>query len=94
MDRFADCHLHIHESDTAGAMRCLDNIAECGVTHAAVLSIGAWSKYSENENDRALWLKENYKRIKLKVFGSFYEHGEKGKIPYKKQKKQASPTLR
>lgn len=85
MNKFTDCHLHIHDSDREAAMRFLDVVAECGVTHAAVLSIGAWSKYSENENDRALWLKENYKRIKLKVFGSFYEHGEKGKIPYKKQ---------
>ena len=85
MDRFADCHLHIHNNDMDGAMRCLDNIAECGVSHASILSIGSWSKYSEDENARALWLKENYKRLERRVFGAFYEHGEKGKIPYKRQ---------
>ena len=85
MDRFADCHLHIHDSDREGAMRFLDTVAECGVTHASLLSIGSWSKYSEDENNYALWLKENYKRMDLRVFGSFYEHGEKGKISYKKQ---------
>ena len=85
MDRFADCHLHIHNSDAEGAMRCLDAVVECGVTHASILSIGSWSKYSEEENSRALWLKENYKRMNIRVFAAFYEHGEKAKVPYLNQ---------
>ena len=88
MDRFADCHLHIHNNDIEGAMRCLDVVAECGVTHASVLSIGSWSKYSEDENNNLLRLKENYKRIELRVFGAFYEHGERAKTPYLQQAKE------
>ena len=88
MDRFADCHLHIHNSDMENAMHCLDVIAECGVTHASILSIGSWSKYSEDENSRILWLKENYKRINLRAFAAFYEHGEKSKISYLQQVKE------
>ena len=76
MRKFADCHLHIHDGDMEEAARFLDVIADCGVTHASLLSIACWSKYSEDENSRILWLKENYKRIKLRAFGSFYERGE------------------
>ena len=88
MEKFADCHLHIHNSDKEGAMRCLDVVADCGVTHASVLSIGSWSKYSEDENSNALWLKENYKRMNIKAFAAFYEHGERAKTPYLQQAKE------
>ena len=88
MNRFADCHLHIHTDDREEATRFLDGVADCGVTDAALLSIGSWSKYSENENTNLLWLKENYKRINLRVFGSFYEHGERAKTPYSEQARE------
>ena len=88
MKRFADCHLHIHDGDTEAAKHFLDVVADQGVTDASLLCIPCWSKYSPKENEWALWLKENYKRINLRVFGSFYEHGEPGKTPYIKQAKQ------
>ena len=30
MNKFTDCHLHIHDSDREAAMRFLDVVAECG----------------------------------------------------------------
>lgn len=86
--RFADCHLHVHDGDMERATELLDVIAEQGITDASILSISCWSKYSENENAWALWLKENYKRINLRVFGSFFENGELGETPYEEQARQ------
>jgi hypothetical protein len=69
------------------AAQFLDVVADQGITDASLLSISCWTKYSEDENTWALWLKGNYKRINLRVFGSFFEHGEPGKIPYEEQAK-------
>jgi len=87
MKKFADCHLHIHDGDTDATTRFLDTIADLGVTDASLLSICCWTKYSEWENEWALQLKNSYKRINLRVFGSFHEHGDKAKTPYLEQAK-------
>ncbi|MBE6591468.1 MAG: hypothetical protein E7646_05450 [Ruminococcaceae bacterium] len=79
---FADCHLHVHDGDREGAMRFLDVVADCGVTDASILCVNCWSIFSQEENDWALWLKNNYKRMELTAFASFYEHGERAKLPY------------
>ena len=84
---FSDCHLHVHDGDREKQIAFLDTVADCGVTDAAILCVPCWSIFSEKENQWALWLKNNYKRMDLTAFASFYEHGELSRAPYLDQAK-------
>ena len=63
----------------------LDTIAGVGVTDASIHALCAHPKYDTVQNISALWWKQRYQKIKLRVFGSFHETDLYRNIPYEKQ---------
>lgn len=72
-------------SDPVKVEEYLDTIAGVGVTDASIHALCAYPKYDTVQNISALWWKQRYQKIKLRVFGSFHETDLYRNIPYEKQ---------
>lgn len=84
----ADAHVHL-ENVEVGAFekpkKMLDEICEKGVTDVSLLAFMPFSDIVSNL--RVLYWKENYKKMKIRAFGSFHEADIYKNIPYETQYK-------
>jgi predicted TIM-barrel fold metal-dependent hydrolase len=85
MKKIADTHLHFEHLESTKIKEFLDIVAGTGVTDASILAICTMLDFDIANNILALYWKENYKKIKLRVFGSFHEIDLYKDIPYEKQ---------
>lgn len=69
MKGFADCHIHIRNGRFEEIKRMLDDVADMGITDAALQALPF---RSVSENLSALYWKHNYKRINLSAFGGLH----------------------
>ncbi len=84
--RIADAHVHL-EDVAEGKFRrpekMLDAIASKGVTDLSLLAYMPFSDVVSNL--RVLYWKKNYKKLRIRAFGSFHECDIYKDVPYEKQ---------
>ena len=85
LNKFADSHLHFEINDYAKVQGLLDYVSGIGVTDAALLCLENYLGCDRAQMFTALYFKENYKKINLRVFGSLYEFDVYKEIPFEDQ---------
>ena len=86
--KFSDCHLHLEYNDYEKLSDLLEYVSELGVTDAALLCLENYLVGDRAQMFTALYFKENFKKINLRVFGSIYEHDIYKDIPFDVQVKR------
>ncbi|MBE6600474.1 MAG: hypothetical protein E7640_04675 [Ruminococcaceae bacterium] len=83
LKKFADVHMHIEDNDYEKAHSLFDFVAdELGVTDGALLALDNYPPCDRAQLFTSLYFKANYKKIKLRVFGSLYEIDINKDIPF------------
>ena len=82
--KIADSHIHCRFSRYDEICGMLDSIAEMGVTDACLLTLPYRGVV---ENLAALYVKQNYKRLDVRVFGGFHVTDRYAAIPVEVQAK-------
>ena len=85
LSRFADCHLHFEINDYEKVRALLDYVSDLGVSDAALLCLENYLGCDRAQMFTALYFKETYKKINLRVFGSLYEFDIYKEIPFEDQ---------
>ena len=80
--KIADSHIHCRFSRYDEICNMLDSMAEVGVTDACLLTLPYRGVV---ENLAALYVKQNYKRLGIRVFGGFHVTDRYAAIPVEKQ---------
>ncbi len=78
MKRIADSHIHIRFFEFEDAIKMFRDIAECGVTDAAILSL---PYYGVIANLAAVYFKITNKSLDLRAFGGFHTVDQYAEIP-------------
>ena len=78
MKNIADLHVHMHSYDRASGVKLFDQLADSGVSEAAIMSL---PKYGCLENLSALRWKLHPHRLKLRAFGGLHQFDKFGEIP-------------
>ena len=78
MKRIADSHIHIRFFEFEHALNMFRDIAECGVTDAAILSL---PYYGVVANLAAIYFKQFNRSVDLRAFGGFHTVDQYAEIP-------------
>lgn len=84
-----DTHLHAHTYKLEEGIKFLDILSGKGVKKAAFMSTTLTSanlyETVNIENTYCLWLKKEYKKSDIYVFGAIHETGAFGEVPFEQQ---------